>query len=88
MTLGCRSALWGLGAVGILAMGLLVCGDQPCMHRLTCTDLINLPIEDLMEVRILSKVEDPSHPNRLAVPSPSALWQMLFEPSSFAATVS
>ena len=88
MRTGFMRVLWGLGAVGILAMGLFVCGDQACPHRLTCTDLLKLPIEDLMEVRILSKVEDPARGPKPAAPSPSALWEGPFKPSSLALTVS
>ena len=73
-------ALWGLGAAGIVAVALLVCGDRACSHRLTCTDLLNLPIEDLMEVRILSKLEGPAYEHKPTRPSPSALWDASFEP--------
>jgi hypothetical protein len=48
------TTLWGLGAAAMLALGLFVSGDQPGPRSLTCTDLLNMPLEALMEVRIVS----------------------------------
>jgi hypothetical protein len=71
-----------------VAVALLVCGDQACPHRLTCTDLLNLPIEDLMEIRILSRLEGPAYEHKPTRPSPSALRAASFEPPTAAVSVS
>jgi hypothetical protein len=66
--------LCGAGVVCLLAVGLFICGDRPSPHRLTCADLLDLPLEDLMEVRIVSKSSDrqapgsPCPPRVLEVP--------------------
>jgi hypothetical protein len=82
------SVLWGLAAMGILAMGLLLRGDQVSPHRLTCTDLLNMPLEDLMQVQVVSKLEDSRRHHKPSVPSPSALLNAPFSDPVRVATFS
>jgi hypothetical protein len=67
------SALWGFGVVGILGLGLFLFGDRAQARRLTCTDLLNLPIEDLMEVNILSRAENHGCDQKCGIRSSSPL---------------
>jgi hypothetical protein len=55
------STLYGLGVVCLLALGMFICGDRPESQSLTCTDLLDMPLEELMEVRIVSRSND--HPS-------------------------
>jgi hypothetical protein len=66
-------ALWGLSAVGVLGLGLFLCGDGAWGHRLSCVDLLNLPLEDLMEVNILSKTENAGSDQKCGLHCPSPL---------------
>ena len=66
--------LCGMGVVCLLAAGLFLCGGRPAPHRLTCADLLDMPLEDLMEIRIVSRSGDsqapgsPCPPRALEVP--------------------
>jgi hypothetical protein len=75
------SALWGVSAVGILGLGLFLFGDRAHARRLTCNDLLNLPIEDLMEVNILSRVDNHGCDQKGGIRSPSPLPRTSFRPS-------
>jgi hypothetical protein len=75
------SALWGFGVVTLLGLGLFLVGDRAHARRLTCTDLLNLPIEDLMEVHILSKVENHGSDPKCGIRSPSLLPRTSIRPS-------
>ena len=81
------SALWGFGAVGILGLGLFLFGDRAHARRLTCTDLLNLPIEDLMEVNILSRVENHGCDPKCGIRSPSPLPRTSVHPSMLSGVV-
>jgi hypothetical protein len=55
------TALCGLGVVCLLALVMLVCSDRSESKSLTCSDLLDMPLEALMEVRIVSRSND--HPS-------------------------
>jgi hypothetical protein len=75
------SALWGVSVVGILGLGLFLFGDRAHARRLTCNDLLNLPIEDLMEVNILSRAENRGCHQKADLRFPSPLPRTSFHPS-------
>ena len=52
------NTLCGLGVVCLLAFGMFLCGKRPESKSLTCTDLLDMPLEELMEVRIVSHSND------------------------------
>ena len=63
--------LCGLGVACLLALGIFVCGDRPESNSLTCTDLLEMPLENLMEIHIISRSNDRPYgqtPNSLCPP--------------------
>ena len=52
------SALCGIGVMCLLGMGMFICGDRPVSKTLKCADLLDMPLEELMEVRIVSRSND------------------------------
>lgn len=67
------STLCGLGVVCFLSLGMFVCGDRPESKSLPCTDLLDMPLEELMEVRIVSRSNDRSAEQTPNSPCPTIL---------------